>query len=75
MGATPTAGSNLILRQDIQKLLSIVWLFRAGLFADKTLVHEWAHLKYGLFDEYTVDEEYPWYTYQRRIYPTRFVHL
>jgi len=38
---------------------------------DKTLVHEWAHLKYGLFDEYTVDEEYPWYTYQRRIYPTR----
>ncbi|XP_067931207.1 calcium-activated chloride channel regulator 1-like [Watersipora subatra] len=40
-------------------------------FREKTMVHHWGHLKWGLLDEKPTDEDIKWYSYRRRLYPTR----
>ncbi|KAK6176714.1 hypothetical protein SNE40_014959 [Patella caerulea] len=45
--------------------------FRWGL-PGKTLAHEWAHLRWGLFDEYPIDpQDSPFYRYNGQWHPTR----
>ncbi|KAL8565740.1 hypothetical protein ACOMHN_018657 [Nucella lapillus] len=39
---------------------------------EKTLVHEWAHLRWGLFDEYPIDaQDAEFYSYNGAWHPTR----
>ncbi|KAL8587151.1 hypothetical protein ACOMHN_026119 [Nucella lapillus] len=39
---------------------------------EKTLVHEWAHLRWGLFDEYPIDpQDAEFYQHEGKWYPTR----
>ena len=41
---------------------------------EKTVVHEWAHLKWGLFDEYAVtDDDQKFVMQRRRLVPNRSV--
>ncbi|ESO99114.1 hypothetical protein LOTGIDRAFT_238844 [Lottia gigantea] len=52
-------------------LLNYEVTFRWGL-PGKTLAHEWAHLRWGLFDEYPIDpQDSPFYRYAGQWHPTR----
>lgn len=41
--------------------------------SDKTFVHEWSHLRWGLFDEYAIDEENKFQTRRKKLYPIQCV--
>ena len=45
------------------------------IIAEKAIVHEWAHLRWGLFDEYPLSGERQFYRIGKEVLPVQWVHF